>query len=55
MSLVPIGANTITIATQLKLDVDKVAITTVISTILALAYIPFVLNLVSKSSFAASW
>jgi len=55
MSLVPIGANTITIATQLKLDVDKVAITTVISTLLALAYIPLVLNLVSQSSFAASW
>lgn len=46
MSLVPIGANTISIATQLKLDVDKVAITTVISTLLALAYIPLVLNFV---------
>jgi predicted permease len=30
MSLVPIGANTISIATQLELDVDKVAITTVV-------------------------
>ena len=46
MSLVPIGANTISIATQLKLDVDKVAITTVISTLIALAYIPLVLNFV---------
>lgn len=44
MSLAPIGANTITIATQLKLDVDKVAITTVISTVLALVYIPVVLS-----------
>jgi malate permease and related proteins len=44
MSIVPIGANTITIATQLKLDVDKVAITTVISTLIALVYIPLVLN-----------
>lgn len=46
MSLVPIGANTISIATQLKLDVDKVAITTVISTLMALVYIPIVLNFV---------
>lgn len=44
MSIVPIGANTITIATQLKLDVDKVAITTVISTLIALVYIPLILN-----------
>lgn len=47
MSLVPIGANTITIATQLKLDVDKVAITTVISTLLGLFYIPFILGVIN--------
>lgn len=46
MSLVPIGANTISIATQLELDVDKVAVTTVTSTLIALFYIPIVLNLI---------
>ena len=40
MSLVPIGANTITLATQLKLNTDNVSIAVFSSTFFALIYIP---------------
>ena len=45
MSLVPTGANTISIATELKLPTDTISITVLISTIFALVYIPAVLYL----------
>ncbi len=43
MSIVPTGANTISIATELKLPTDTVSITVLISTVFALFYIPLVL------------
>lgn len=43
MSIVPIGANSITISNELNLDTDLVSITVVISNILALIYIPIFL------------
>lgn len=45
MSIVPIGANTISIATELKLDTDTVSITVLLSTLLALWYIPWILSM----------
>jgi hypothetical protein len=45
MSIVPIGANTITIATELKLDTDTVSISVLLSTLIALFYIPWILSL----------
>jgi len=44
MSIVPIGANTISIATELGLDTDTASITVLISTLIALVYIPWVLS-----------
>ncbi len=52
LSIVPIGANTITIATELKMDTDTVSITVLLSTLFALIYIPF---LVSASSALVGW
>ncbi len=43
MSIVPTGANTISIATELKLPTDTVSITVLISTVFALIYIPLVM------------
>ncbi len=45
LSLVPIGANTITLAANLDLDTDKVSVTVMASTIFALIYIPLVSSL----------
>jgi|GEM_PF-134216 len=47
MSIVPTGANTISIATELKLPTDTVSITVLISTVFALVYIPLVLYFVN--------
>jgi predicted permease len=44
MSIVPTGANTISIATELDLDTDTVSITVLLSTLFALVYIPWVLS-----------
>ena len=52
LSIVPIGANTITIATELKMDTDTVSITVLLSTLFALVYIPF---LVSIGSLCLGW
>ncbi len=45
MSIVPTGANTISIATELKLPTDTISITVLISTVFALIYIPAILYL----------
>ncbi len=47
MSIVPTGANTISIATELKLPTDTISITVLISTVFALIYIPTVLYISS--------
>ncbi len=44
MSIVPIGANTISIATELKMPSDTVSIAVVLSTFFALFYIPFAIS-----------
>jgi malate permease and related proteins len=41
LSLVPIGANSITLATQLNLDTDDASIVVIISTLISLLIIPF--------------
>jgi predicted permease len=43
MSIVPIGANAITLSNELNLDTDLVSITVALSNIVALIYIPIVL------------
>ena len=52
LSIVPIGANTITIATELRMDTDTVSITVLLSTLFALVYIPF---LVSVGTIFLGW
>ena len=45
LSIVPLAANTIAYATELKLHPDKAAITVAISTIFALFYIPIIIGI----------
>ena len=45
MSFVPVGANCITLATQLKLDTDDASIVIILSTVLSLVLIPLVASL----------
>lgn len=45
MSLVPAGANTIVLATQMKLKIHTAAVTVLASTVFALFYIPLFINL----------
>lgn len=44
-AFVPIGANTVTFATQFKLDTDKVSIALLVSNLLSLILIPLVLQM----------
>ncbi len=46
MSLVPTGANTIVLATQMKLKIHTAAVTVLSSTVFALFYIPFFINVI---------
>lgn len=45
MSLVPTGANTIVLATQMKLKIHTAAVTVLASTVFALFYIPLFINI----------
>ena len=45
-SIVPLAANTVTWATELKAHPEKAAIAVVISTIFALFYIPLIVGLI---------
>ena len=47
MSLVPIAANTVTYASLLKIKPGEAALVVVVSTVIALIYIPFMLSLFS--------
>ncbi len=42
MAIVPLAANTVAIATQLKVHPEKVAVTVLLSTLFALVYIPLI-------------